>query len=126
MHRMSERRRRLGEGLLLAAVLGLALLLALGSGLNRLLRVETVAPVHCVDAEALREAERDFSLNWIERDVIHRHMFPLTPVPPACRESALVCLADKLCAVYETFARRQPYPNLQRMTALLAQPQEIH
>ena len=57
MHRQSERRRRLGEGLLLAAVLGLALLLALGSGLNRLLRVETVAPVHCVDAEALREAE---------------------------------------------------------------------
>ena len=57
MHRQSERRRRLGEGLLLAAVLGLALLLALGSGMNRLLRVETVAPVHCVDAEALREAE---------------------------------------------------------------------
>ena len=57
MHRMSERRRRLGEGLLLAAVLGLALLLALGSGLNRLLRVETVAPVHCVDVEELRRAE---------------------------------------------------------------------
>ena len=57
MHRQSERRGRLGEGLLLAAVLGLALLLALGSGMNRLLRVETVAPVHCVDAEALREAE---------------------------------------------------------------------
>ena len=57
MHRQSERRGRLGEGLLLAAVLGLALLLALGSGMNRLLRVETVAPVHCVDAEVLREAE---------------------------------------------------------------------
>ena len=57
MHRQSERRGRLGEGLLLAAVLGLALLLALGGEMNRLLRAETVAPVHCVDAEALREAE---------------------------------------------------------------------
>ena len=56
MHRQSERKERLGEGLLLAAVLGLALLFALGSGMNRLLRVETVAPVHSVDAEALREA----------------------------------------------------------------------
>ena len=57
MHRQSERKERLGEGLLLAAVLGLALLFVLGSGLNRLLRVETVAPVRCVDAEVLREAE---------------------------------------------------------------------
>ena len=38
MYRQSERRGRLGEGLLLAAVLCLALLLALGSGVNRLLR----------------------------------------------------------------------------------------
>ena len=57
MHWQSERRGRLGEGLLLAVVLGLALLLALGSGVNRLLRVETVAPVHSVPAEELRQAE---------------------------------------------------------------------
>ena len=57
MHRQSERRGRLGEGLLLAAVLGLALLLALGGGWNRLLRVETVAPVHSVAVEELRRAE---------------------------------------------------------------------
>ena len=57
MHRQSERRGRLGEGLLLAAVLCLALLLALGSGMNRLLRVETVAPVHSVAVEELRRAE---------------------------------------------------------------------
>ena len=53
--------------------------------------------------EALREAERDFPLNWIERDVIHRHMFPLTPIPPQTREGRLVSLADKISAVLETF-----------------------
>ena len=56
--------------------------------------------------EALREAERDFPLNWIERDVIHRHMFPLTPVPPHCREALLVSIADKVSAVLETFGVR--------------------
>lgn len=53
--------------------------------------------------EALREAEKDFPLNWIERDVIHRHMFPLTPIPPQTREGRLVSLADKISAVLETF-----------------------
>ena len=32
-------------------------------------------------------------------------MFPLTPVPPAYRESYLVCLADKICSSYETLHR---------------------
>ena len=87
------------------------------------------APLHGLSHPrvAWENAMRDLPepLNAVEQDVILKHMFPLTPVPPACRESALVCLADKLCAVYETFARKQPYPHLQRMTALLAQPQEI-
>lgn len=52
---------------------------------------------------ALREAERDFSINWIERDVIHRHMFPLTPIPPQTREGWIVSMADKISAVLETF-----------------------
>lgn len=53
---------------------------------------------------ALRNAERDFPLNAVERDAIARHMFPLTPVPPKYRESVLVCAADKLCALCETFS----------------------
>lgn len=52
---------------------------------------------------ALKNAERDFPLNKIERDIIMRHMFPLNVVPPRYRESLLVCLADKLCAVAETY-----------------------
>jgi uncharacterized protein len=51
---------------------------------------------------ALLNALRDLELNRIERMVILRHMFPLTPIPPTCRESWLVCLADKICATKET------------------------
>lgn len=44
---------------------------------------------------ACRNAERRFLLNDIERDVILRHMWPLTPVPPKYMESRIVCWADK-------------------------------
>lgn len=51
---------------------------------------------------ALRNAKKDFELGEIEMNMIKRHMFPLTPVPPKYRESVLLCLADKICAGYET------------------------
>ena len=52
---------------------------------------------------ALANAERDFFLNGIERDIILKHMFPLNLAPPKHRESIIVSIADKLCAVYEIF-----------------------
>ncbi len=52
---------------------------------------------------AMKNAERDFGLNDIERDIISKHMFPLTLVPPRYRESVIICLADKWCAICETF-----------------------
>jgi len=52
---------------------------------------------------ALRNASRDFELNDIEKDIIVKHMFPLTPFPPMHRESIIVSLADKWCALAETF-----------------------
>jgi signal peptidase II len=39
---------------------------------------------------------------WKEKNIIARHMFPLIPVPPQCREAWIVCLADKWCALGET------------------------
>ena len=54
---------------------------------------------------ALKNASEDFRLNHRECNIIRRHMFPLTPVPPATKEGLLVCLADKLCALRETFSR---------------------
>lgn len=55
---------------------------------------------------ALERAEEDFDLTPIERNIIARHMFPLVPIPPACREAWIVCLADKACALGETVGGR--------------------
>ena len=57
---------------------------------------------------ALARAEEDFDLTDRERNIIARHMFPLVPIPPTCREAWIVCMADKACALYETAAGRLP------------------
>ena len=64
---------------------------------------------------ALRNASRDFTLNAVERDVIARHMFPLNLTPPRYRESVLVCLADKFCAVTETLRLPIPGADVRRL-----------
>ena len=63
---------------------------------------------------ALENAGRDLPLTAIEADVIRKHMFPLTHQPPRYRESVVVAIIDKGCAVYEFFCRRQPYAKLRR------------
>lgn len=52
---------------------------------------------------ALQNARRDFVLGKTEQDMIRTHMFPLNlSCLPRCRESVILCLADKACAVGET------------------------
>lgn len=51
---------------------------------------------------ALKNARRDFNLNDIEQNMIRCHMFPLNLILPRCRESVILCIADKCCALYET------------------------
>ena len=53
--------------------------------------------------KALNNAVKEFELSDVEMDLIKRHMFPLTPVPPRHREGLLVCLVDKACSISETF-----------------------
>lgn len=53
--------------------------------------------------KALKNAEKDFVLNDIEREIIGKHMFPVNPNPPRCIETWIVTLADKIVAVQETF-----------------------
>ena len=63
---------------------------------------------------ALKNAEKDFRLTKRERNIIKRHMFPLTVVPPRYREAWLICIADKLCAVKEATSK-SVYPEIRRM-----------
>lgn len=51
---------------------------------------------------ALVNAMQEFELSEVEKDIIRKHMFPLTLIPPRCREAWIVCLADKICSVKET------------------------
>ncbi|MBQ3425800.1 MAG: HD domain-containing protein [Clostridia bacterium] len=64
--------------------------------------------------KALRNAEEDFDLTDRERDIIKKHMFPLTIAPPRYREAWLICIADKICAVKEATVRGV-YPEIKRM-----------
>lgn len=68
-------------------------------------------------AAALARAEEDFDLTDRERNIIVRHMFPLVPVPPACREAWIVCMADKWCALCETVSARLPARGVGRKSA---------
>lgn len=67
--------------------------------------------------KALEHAQQDFNLSKIEKDIIKKHMFPLTPVPPRYKESLLVCVIDKICSIYEIFTMNA-YSNQQIRTAL--------
>lgn len=64
-------------------------------------------------SDAFANAQKEFDLSRVEREVIKKHMFPLTPIPPLCREGLVVCLVDKGCSLYETF-KHNPYPMLRR------------
>lgn len=55
---------------------------------------------------ALKNAERDFKLTEIEKNMIKTHMFPLNVIPPKYREGIILCIADKIAATKETI---EPY-----------------
>ena len=50
---------------------------------------------------ALENSEKHFVLNKIEKDIIVKHMWPLTLFPPAYRESFIVTFVDKYTASRE-------------------------
>ena len=51
---------------------------------------------------ALRNASREYKLTDREKDIIQKHMWPLTIVPPMYREAWIVTMADKWCSLMET------------------------
>lgn len=59
---------------------------------------------------ALENAEKDFGLNDVERDIIFKHMFPLNIRFPRYRETYIVCMADKICSMKD-FNKRENCEN---------------
>lgn len=51
---------------------------------------------------ALQNANQEYQLTLREQDIIKKHMWPLTVVPPMCREAWIVTTADKWCSLMET------------------------
>lgn len=51
---------------------------------------------------ALRNADKEYNLTSREKDIIKKHMWPLTVVPPRCKEAWIVTTADKYCSLLET------------------------
>lgn len=51
--------------------------------------------------KALKNAEENFELNWKEKDIVLRHMWPLTPMPPRTLEGFVVVFVDKYCGILE-------------------------
>ena len=66
-------------------------------------------------ADALRNASLYFRLNEVERDIIAKHMWPMTIKLPKYRLALIVSVVDKVCATIEFFhSRRIPrsYKNM--------------
>ncbi len=55
---------------------------------------------------ALANASREYRLSPREKDIIVKHMWPLTVRPPRCREAWIVTAADKYCSLKETLLQR--------------------
>lgn len=51
---------------------------------------------------ALKNAAKEYKLTKREKDIIKKHMWPLTIVPPKYKEAWIVTTADKWCSLMET------------------------
>ncbi|MFR7592948.1 MAG: HD domain-containing protein [Longibaculum sp.] len=68
---------------------------------------------------AYLNASLEFEMSEREKDIIIKHMFPLTLKFPKYRESYIVLLADKYCAVYETLAWNRTKVKLDIMNSYI-------
>lgn len=71
---------------------------------------------------AMENAIREFGISALEQRIIYCHMFPLnlTRVPKE-REALCVCMADKICATFETLK----FIEYNRITSLIGREKEI-
>jgi uncharacterized membrane protein/HD superfamily phosphodiesterase len=77
---------------------------------------------------ALANAQKYFTLNDIEKDIVIKHMWPLTLVPPKFKESFIVSFADKYLASKEYVTKFRPEKVVRRVKKQpkVHQPHKIH
>ena len=76
---------------------------------------------------ALNNATENFDLNEVEKDIILKHMWPLTVPLPRFSESYIVTMVDKYCAVKEFFRYlkyKKTIRKLRKLRALKEKEQE--
>ena len=56
---------------------------------------------------ALKNAESHFDLSNLEKEIIKKHMWPTTIIPPTKKEVWIIVWEDKVCAVKEMFHQKQ-------------------
>ncbi len=65
---------------------------------------------------AVFNAMRDYNISPLEQNIIVRHMFPITLIPPKYREGLIVCITDKICGLAETFGTSKlPLPDCEKL-----------
>lgn len=60
-------------------------------------------------AVALRNAEKYFDLTEAQKDMILRHMWPLTPIPPKTMAGMAILYSDKFCSLAEVYSRTKDW-----------------
>ena len=55
-------------------------------------------------ATALANVNKHFDISAVEKDIIEKHMFPLTFAPPRYRETMVIVFVDKFCGAAEVLA----------------------
>jgi uncharacterized protein len=55
---------------------------------------------------------KEYRLTDREQEIIKKHMWPLTIVPPTCREAWIVSMADKWCSTLETIHLQKGHGKL--------------
>lgn len=56
---------------------------------------------------AMKNALMDYKLTTKEQQIIQRHMWPLTVIPPTCTEAWVIVAADKICTLLEVFRKER-------------------
>lgn len=73
---------------------------------------------------ALNNATENFKLNEVEKDIILKHMWPLTIRLPRFSESYIVTLVDKYCATKEFFSYFKYRKKLKKISKQIKQEEK--